>query len=701
MLSELKKELTVHPQGTLIRNVLLAKGYTQPLEDNSCPVATPMRRANAFASLMTAEPHVYKNDLIAGSIYGLVQPSSADEQEWANRVCALYGSRSWPTNFDHYAPDYRRLVTDGIAGTIARIDASAQKHQGREAEFLAAMRKCMEAFSGYIAGYAEAAEKAGLSDVAQTCRAVVSAPPKTFRQALQLVWLTHNAFVIEGRFAMALGRLDQYLYPFYRDDIKSGALTREYALELVSHTLIKIGEFRFFGFDDTVNIAIGGVDREGNDAVNELSRVILEAVRLCNIPGPNLSARISSKTDKSFIRDCLRVIGTGIGYPALMNDEVNVASLVRRGVPLEEARDYSMVGCIENFVTGAQPPWCDGRFNTPKYLELALNEGTCMQTGRHMGINTVPVSQMKSMSDVLDAFRQQMEYGALDYVTWFNNENSRYNPWHYTQPFISCFCRDCIDRGLNINDGGALYPSVHGVGLMGIATVADSLYAIEYAVFEKKLCTLEQLVEALKADYVGFEPLRAELLSAPKYGNNIPQVDKYAQWFVTSQYDIFSKYHTPDGGWYSIGIASNVANIPAGTEVAATPDGRRNKEPLSDAASIMHGMDKNGPSAALLSLSKPDYTKSALGTVVNQKYSPNAFREDKLDKLASMVQVYFSKGGQELQINAVSREVLQDAMEHPENYSSLIVRVSGFSAYYTCLSRDVQKDILRRTEHEG
>ena len=384
-----------------------------------------------------------------------------------------------------------------------------------------------------------------------------------------------------------------------------------------------------------------------------------------------------------------------------MNDDVNIASLIRRGVDPEDARDYCMVGCIENFLPGKQPPWSDGRFNTPKCLELALNGGVCMLTGKRLGAITPPPEAISSMEELLEAFRCQLEYAARDYVLRFGNDNSRYTPWHYTQPFLSCFCEGCVTGGRDINDGGTPYASVHGVGLMGIATVADSLAAIEKVVFEKKLCTLRELCDALRSDFQQAEPLRAQLLAAPKYGNNDDYADKYGRYFVDVQYEIFSRYTTPDGGPYSIGIASNISNIPAGEEVAATPDGRHARQPLSDAASTTPGRDRCGPGAALLSLSKPDYTKSALGTVVNQKYTPHAFREDKLDDLAAMIQVYFSRGGQELQINAVSRDTLADAMEHPENYSSLIVRVSGFSAYYTTLSRDVQQDILRRTEHDA
>ena len=294
-----------------------------------------------------------------------------------------------------------------------------------------------------------------------------------------------------------------------------------------------------------------------------------------------------------------------------------------------------------------------------------------------------------------------MVFGASEYMARFRNENDRYNKINYAQPFLSCFCRCCIERGLDINDGGALYPSVHGAGCMGIATVADSLAAIEDVVFNKKEVSLSTLRDALIADFKGYEELQAKLLKAPEYGNNDDFVDKYAVWYVEIHDEIFSKYCTRDGGPIYIAIASNISNIPAGREIAATPDGRNSRQPISDAASPMRGMDKNGPTAVVQSVSKPDYTKVSCGTVLNQKYSPSMFSNpENRKKLRELIKVYFRKGGQEIQINSVSRDVLIDAMEHPENYKNLVVRVSGFSAYYTCLDRSVQNDILERTEHE-
>ena len=498
---------------------------------------------------------------------------------------------------------------------------------------------------------------------------------------------------------MALGRMDQYLYPYYKRDIESGILTREFAKSLIECTLYKIGENRYFGSDDVVNIAIGGIKPDGSEGINELSYILLEAVRDCGIAGPNLSARLHSGMPDQFLDECLKVIGTGIGYPALMNDDVNIAALHRCGYELEDCRNYCMVGCVENFLPGQQPPWSDGRFNSPMYLELALNDGCSWQTGVQLGPHTGRPSEIASMEEFLEKLHIQMKAGAAEYMALFRNENDRFNRKNYTQPFLSGLSDSCIELGLDINDGGTKYPSVHGPACMGIGTMADSLAAIEQLVFVEKRITLSELRDALAVDFEGYEDLQQALLAAPKYGNNDDRADRYAVWYMDEHADLFEDYRTPDGGRIYIAMASNINNIPAGMEVAATADGRKCGEPLSDAASPMHGMDKKGPTATVLSTTKPDYTKAACGTVLNQKYSPSVFKDDeKRAKLAALIRVYFARGGQEMQVNSVSRETLKDAMEHPENYKSLVVRVSGFSAFYVTLDREVQEDILKRTE---
>ncbi|HOU11083.1 MAG TPA: pyruvate formate lyase family protein [Clostridiales bacterium] len=712
----LKKEIdALGGERVNIADYLRYQGYSAHYDDPPCLAA-----AFAFDSLMRrGAKHIYQNDLIAGSIAGMfAEPGAVSPSllEKARRVCANAGSRGFLTNFDHFAPDYETFLGDGIRGTIEKIRASRSRlgravATAKKREYLRAMETAMNAFGAMAEGYAAAAEeKAAVQSgeasirfmaIAACCRALTKRAPSDFREALQLTWLAHTAFLYEGRYAMALGRMDQYLYPYYRRDIEDGSLTREQALAMLECTLMKIGERRrFFGSDDVVNIAVGGVGRDGGGAVNELSYLILEAVKNCGIPGPNLSARIYAGIPDDFLDECLVSIGTGLGYPALMNDKVNIEALKKQGYALEDCRDYCMVGCIENFIPGRQPPWSDGRFNAPKAIELALNDGRCMLTGDPLGPKTGDAGGFQTMGMFLTAMEEQLRFMAAEYIAWFRAENERYNAERYPQPFLSCFCRDCIGRGLDINAGGALYPSVHGAACMGIATVADSLAAIEEAVFVERYAEMTQLRDALLADYRGFEELRGRLLRAPKYGNNIDFADKYAVWYVRFMNELFSRYRTRDGGAIYTAMAANTSNIPAGREVAATPDGRRAREPLSDAASPMRGADRDGPTSVVNSVAKPDYTLVACGTVLNQKYSPEVFSDPvKRAALRELIKTYFRKGGQQIQINAVSRKMLEDAMEYPQDYGGLVVRVSGFSAYYTALSGDVQRDILQRTEH--
>jgi len=702
-LDAMRQKITAPAEGIYLKDYYKYLGFSANYDAE--PAAA--RAEATYAVLTQPKPYIYPEDRVLGSFRSMWgEPCGGKaEAEHAAKIVRSFGECTFITNYDHFAPDYGVFLQEGIGGRVERIRASMKAHakEPQKLLFLQAMERSMLALSTMLIDHARAAEyekEPHLRAAAAACRKVSWEKPETFLEALQLVWMTHLAFVYEGRYAMALGRMDQFLYPFYTHDVENGLIDREQATELLAMTLIKIGERRLLGGDDVVNIAIGGRRRDGTGGVNELSYCLLEAVRRCNIPGPNLSARLYEGIPDEFLDACLKVIGTGLGYPALMNDEVNIPALARHGYAIEDCRDYAMVGCIENFICGKQPPWSDGRYNTPKYIELALNNGYCMQTGMRLGPQTG--IEFASMADFLQAVEKQMRFGAGEYMARFRNENERYNHARYTQPFLSCFCADCIGRALDVRDGGAVYPSVHGAGCMGIGTVADSLCAVDEMVFRRKACTLAQLRQALLDNFEGHEALQAQLLRLPKYGNDDDAVDQYAIWYVAKSAEVFDHYRTYDGGAIYIAMASNTANVPAGLEVAATPDGRKNAEPLSDAGSPMHGMDKKGPTAVFSSLSKPDYTLVACGSVLNQKYSPEMFQTPELRaRLRAMIRAYFLAGGQEVQINSVSREMLMDAMAHPEKYESLVVRVSGFSAYFNHLSREIQQDILKRTEHAG
>ncbi len=706
---QLKAELRAPITGTHAIHYFRYLGYRKDYTASSTAA-----RANATAALFTeSTAHVYRNDLIAGSIRPLWVTEDKAVLDYAATVCGNFDERNFGTNSDHFTPDYRRVVEHGIPGLISEIAASEAAHAGmpERLAYLSAMRQTVEGFRRMILGYATAAERLAAEEgdaeiaenmrfVAANCRAVADRAPATFAEGLQLVWLCHTAFNYEGRYAMALGRMDQYLYPLYARDIAEGRLTRERAVELLENAFMKIWEkFALWGGDDVVNICIGGTSPDGSCDVNELSYCILEAVNGCHVPGPNLSARVSANAPDAFLDACLKVIGTGLGYPALMNDEVNMAALSRMGYDHRDVCDYTMVGCIENFMTGMQPPWSDGRFDTPRFFEHLFNRGRGI-LHPSIGVDTGDVADIDSMDDLMRRFEIQLAHGAEEYVLFFNNNNDRINPARYRQPFLSCFCRDCIGRALDMGEDGAIYPSVHGAVLMGVGTVADSLAAIEQVVFIDKAATLTELGEALKADFAGYETLREKLLAAPKYGNNHPLPDKYAVWFVDFLADQFDRFRTRDGGRIYVAMAANTSNIWAGKAIAATPDGRRAGEPLSDAASPTYGRDTRGVTCTINSVTKPDYTRVACGTVINQKFSPAMFEDGKRQKLLTLIQTYFRKGGQEMQINATSREVLADAMEHPENYPTLVVRVSGFSALYVTLAHEVQLDILNRTQQE-
>ncbi len=704
----LKKEVDAAPSGRWSPDVYKAMAYREPQE-----ATVPEQRARACHALFSqSKPFIYKNDWIAGSMRSLCLDIAPEAAEASFRLVRQIGERSFSTNFDHFAADYWMITEKGIPGILQDLAASRQRHPGdvERIKTLSNMTLAMEGLLAMIRNYRQKAEALVGQDgyapeklgfIADNLRQLEVGAPTTFAQALQLVWLCHMGFVYEGRYAQALGRIDQYLYPFYKKDLEKGILTDERAVELLENVFIKICERRTFtGNDDVVNICIGGRNLQGESEVNGLSFCVLWAVRNCNVPGPNLSARIASVTPDAFVDECLKVIGTGLGYPALMNDETNIRALSQFPYDPKDVANYCMVGCIENFLPGKQPPWSDGRFDTPRFLEYVFSHGKGIFRPTN-GLDTGDVDGIHSMADFMSRLERQLAEGVRQYVEAQQARSRLERPEDFTSPYLSCFSPECISRGQDINLGGAKYPSVHGAALMGIGTLADSLAAVEQTVFVDKTVSLKELQEALQCNFEGREALRHTLLAAPKYGNNNAFVDKYAVWFMEFLHGEFSKYRTADGGWYYTLVAANVSNISAGREIGATPDGRLAGEPLSDASSPTYGRDVSGSTSTLLSCAKPDYTKAAGGTVLNQKFYPSMFKDGNRDKLLALIRGFFQLGGQEIQINATSTEVLKDAMRHPENYRNLVVRVSGFSAWYVTLDKSVQKDILSRTQQQA
>ncbi len=649
----------------------------------------PIVRAQAFRKVLLSTPvHLYRGELICGSRRGwfanelpegVVQVDyDALVQEHNRR-----GQRDFLAGWDHSLADYPTLLSVGIKGLLARIRDSQSRHKGEsEQTCLKSMSIVIEAFSDFIKRHAAAARGCGRKDLAEVLERIALDPPETLHEAMQLVWLTNIAFSSEGRYAMALGRLDQYLWPFFKRDLAANRIAREQARELLCHLWSHIEEI-----GEVTNICIGGLTPDGADATNELSYLCLDATRLVQSPSTNLSARFHDGSPADFHRACFGVIRTGVGFPAIFNDHVLLEGLEEIGIAPQVARDYCMVGCIETMLAGRQQAWSDSRFNMPLQLMTALND---LRTQADV-----------TYEQVFEAFLAQMSKAIAQHAKDINHHIAAFPADRFPDPFLSALTRDCIGRARDINDGGAEFKRFHGICLMGLATTADSLAALKKLVFEERKVTLPRLMSALDADFRDDEPLRLMLeRKAPKYGNDDESVDSIAVELVDWASRECLKHEILGGGRFVSAMAANISNIPAGREVGATPDGRRAFTPLSDAASPYFGRDVHGPTAFLNSVAKPDYHRVLTGSVINMRFDPAQFRsEDGARWFGALTKAFVKNRIPELQFNFTDNATLEAAQKEPQRYGNLVVRVSGFSAYFVYLDREVQKDIMRRRAH--
>jgi pyruvate-formate lyase len=649
----------------------------------------PVVRAAAFRAVLMGDAlHFHDGDRLCGSHAGWFSPSlppglTAAEYQALAAEHKARGQRDFRAGWDHSLADYPTLLAIGVDGCLDRARESLRTHgEPGEQAALRGMIAALEAFAAWMERWADAATARGERELAETARRVAYQPPHTFREALQLVAFTHLAFESEGRYAMALGRIDQYLLWFYRRDIETGILTRAEALDLLCHLWVKLAEN-----GGVQNICIGGQTPEGKDGTNELSFLCLEATRLVQSPHTNLSARFHDGTPDTFYAACFETIRTGIGFPAIFNDHVLIPGLVEIGVPVEVARDHCMVGCIETMLPGRQQAWSDSRYNMP----LALTNAMHKIRGR------VDLTYDLLLKEFLD----EMSATLATHCRRFNECLADYPIERFPDPFLSALTRDCIGRAKDINDGGAEFKRMHGIAIMGLGTTADSLAAVRKLVFEEKRIGYEALMAALGSDFEGSEPLRQMLVNdAPKYGNDDDTVDRIAAILVDWTSRECLKYEIAGGGRFVSAMAANTSNIPAGKEVGATPDGRRAFTPLSDAASPYFGCDTHGPTAFLNSVAKPDYKLVLTGSVINMKFDPAFFKgPDGARVFVALMKAFVRNRIPELQFNFTGNEVLKAAQAEPELHRDLVVRVSGFSQYFVRLSREEQNDVIRRRAH--
>jgi len=625
----------------------------------------------------------------------------------------------------HITVDYERVLKKGFLGLKAEVADGLKKidYEDRgclkKIYLLQAMSLCCDVAIHFAERYAEEAERLAtaendlvrrveLEQIAEICRWVPAHPARTFHEALQSFWFIHLILNLEtNSYAIGPGRFDQYVYPYYRADIDAGRLTREQAGELLACLWIKFNELTVVKeggtakasttYNDFQNLNLGGQTVEGQDATNELSYLCLDVTGRLGLPQPQISVLISEKTPDRFLMKACEVIRLGFGMPAVFNDDEKVQALLHKGKTLEDARAGGINGCVELVVQGKDNMASSGYLNMPKCLELALNDGVDLLTGTQLGPQTGDPSNFTSFDQLMEAFHQQLVH-ATEVKTVYDGIARRAYAEFCPVPFTSLLISDCLEKGQEYHDGGARYnlPMICGVGT---GTMADSLAAIKKLVYDDEKVSLEELVAALQANFADYERLRQMLLNrAPKWGNGDDYVDTLAHDVVEMFCDELEKHRNTEGAPYVANMIPTTTHIWFGSLTGATPDGRLAETPLSEGISPVQGMDRNGPTAVVRSMARLDHARCC-GTLLNMKFHPSALSgEEGLCKFAHLIRTYFKLGGHHIQFNVISAETLQAAQEHPEEYRNLIVRVAGYSDYFVRLSRDLQDEIISRTE---
>ncbi len=611
-----------------------------------------------------------------------------------------------------------------IRKSMENVDYLNDPNAYQRMEELKAMEITADALIQYAERHAEKAKellrkeknakrKKELKKIADVCSRVPAHAPRDFWEALQQYWFVHLGVITELNpwDAFNPGRLDQHIFPFYKKGLADGSLTKESAKELLQLFWIKFNNQpappkvgvtaeESNTYNDFALINLGGVKANGMDAVNELSYLILDVIEEMRIPQPSSMVQISKKTPDGFLKRALKIIKTGFGQPSVFNTDVIILELLRQGKTIEDARSGGASGCVETGAFGKESYILTGYFNLVKVLEITLNNGVDPRTGDKIGLETGDQCAFGSFEELLAAFRQQLDY-FVDAKIKGNNVIERLYAEILPVPFLSLLISDCIVKGKDYNDGGARYNTnyIQGVGL---GTVTDSLTAIKYQVYDEKQVTINELFDALRVDFKGYESLRQRLLNkTPKYGNDDDYADSIMQNVFETYFDAVDGRPNTKGGKYRINLLPTTVHVYFGKMVGATADGRKACEPLSEGVSPVQGADRKGPTAVVKSVSKIDHARTG-GTLLNQKFAPELLEDAVgLDKLASLIRTYFRLDGHHIQFNVVNGETLREAQKHPEKYGDLLVRVAGYSDYFVNLSTELQNEIIKRTEHKS
>jgi trans-4-hydroxy-L-proline dehydratase len=551
--------------------------------------------------------------------------------------------------------------------------------------------------------------RAELEAIAARCHRVPWQPARTFVEALQALWFAQNAAIIAYGAGSGItpGRVDQLLWSYYQADLARGALTRDEARRLVEELVIKlnnnvviwpnIGGVRLNHLgSDVENITLGGVDPAGQDATNDLTYLFIEVVSSTRL-ATTASFRVSRESPAEYVRQVV-AIHRDTSSPAFLNDETAVAALVADGYTVEAARDYCLVGCVEPSGNGDTYGATGGsKVYFPTALDLVFNRGRTAFFGNQDGVDTGDPAAMGSFAEVLDAFYRQLE-SMVDWVTGATNLRDRIWAERFHNPLISATIDGCIENARDMTAGGARY-NFGSVGGGGLGTVVDSLSAIRTLVFEERSVSMGELSWALATNFLGREALRQRLAAAPRFGNDDEHVDELARQIVARFCEMVTARRTHCGGHYKASLISYGLNVYEGALEPASADGRKAGAPLSNSMSPSNGAERRGPTAALNSVARIDQTRIGYGNSLNMRLPVGILKSAKgVESVAHLVRAYFAKGGFHVQFNAVDSATLRAAQERPADYADLVVRVSGYSAYFTRLGRRIQDDIIARTE---
>ncbi len=621
----------------------------------------------------------------------------------------------------HFIPDYEMLIHVGLEGVIEQAEMhkklfspDSERHHFYQAVQIICegVIRMAQNYSAEVIRLAEEendyARKTELLEISENLERVPAKGARNFYEALQSIWMLHTALTLEGLDnGISFGRMDQYLLPFYQKDIEAGNLTKQRAKELLGCLMIKSAEIipvfsksiiaSHGGFLSGQAVTIGGTDKNGNDVTNDLSYIFLDLMDEVRMRQPNYHARIHVGSPVAYIDKIMQHLAKGVNSPAMYNDEVIIRSLKRCGFSNEDAMEYSTLGCVELNAAGKTFGSTDAALvNVPLCLEMALNRGRLFGSSSLSGFPTNDPETFTSMEQVMLAFKEQLNF-QIDRLQKMLAPIELGNKNYHPTPLTSSMIQGCMEKGKDVTAGGAVY-NFSGVQGVGITDVGDSLNALNELVFVQKKYPMAKVTNALKHNFKGGEKMRLEFLNVPKFGNDNKPADWFSKWVADCFYDSFEGKYNTRGGRFVAGFYSTTTHYSFGLCTGAMANGRLKGMPFTSGIAPTNGADKKGPTALFNSVASIDFERAHNGVNVNAKFDTATLKgEHGKDMLKALLLTYFKKGGMQVQLNVLDAEMLKHAKEHPEEYPWLIVRVSGYSAYFNDLSPAMKDEIIQRS----